>query len=68
MVPSNALAAVEAAPEGPSAQIPLNPKVEATLPAQIEPPSKLTVMRVDWAEAAEHCDDAQTFVTNLFGV
>ena len=54
--------------EGPSAQIPLNPKVEATLPAQIEPPAKLTVMRVDWADAAEHWDDAQTFVTNLFGV
>jgi iron(III) transport system substrate-binding protein len=52
--------------EGPSAQIPLNPKVTATLPPQIETPASLTVMRVDWAKAADLWDDAQTFVTNLF--
>ena len=52
--------------EGPSAQIPLNPKVSATLPPQIETPANLTVMRVDWAGAADRWDDAQTFVTNLF--
>ena len=52
--------------EGPSAQIPLNRKVEATLPPQIEPPTNLTVMRVDWSKAADLWDDAQTFVTNLF--
>ena len=52
--------------EGPSAQIPLNPKVEAKLPPQIETPDKLAVMRVDWARAADLWDDAQTFVTNLF--
>ena len=52
--------------EGPSAQIPLNPKVSATLPTQIEPPAKLEVMQVDWAKAADCWDDAQTFVTNLF--
>jgi iron(III) transport system substrate-binding protein len=52
--------------EGPSAQIPLNPEVKATLPPQIETPDKLTVMRVDWARAADAWDDAQTFVTNLF--
>ena len=54
--------------EGPSAQIPLNPKVEATLPPQIETPANLTVMRVDWAKAADFWDDAQNFVTNLFAV
>ena len=52
--------------EGPSAQIPLNPKVTAKLPPQIETPASLTVMRVDWAKAADCWDDAQTFVTNLF--
>ena len=52
--------------EGPSAQIPLNPKVAATLPPQIETPASLTVMRVDWTKAADVWDDAQTFVTNLF--
>ena len=52
--------------EGPSAQIPLNPKVVAKLPPQIETPANLTVMRVDWTKAADCWDEAQTFVTNLF--
>ena len=52
--------------EGPSAQIPLNPKVTAKLPPQIETPANLTVMRVDWVKAADCWDEAQTFVTNLF--
>ena len=52
--------------EGPGAQIPLNPRVEATLPAQIVTPDKLTVMRVDWKQAAKLWDDAQNFVTKLF--
>jgi iron(III) transport system substrate-binding protein len=52
--------------EGPSAQIPLNPEVRAELPPQVETPTKLTVMRVDWAGAAELWDEAQAFVTKLF--
>jgi iron(III) transport system substrate-binding protein len=54
--------------EGPSAQIPLNTTVNATLPPQIEAPAGLTVMRVDWRRAAEVWDDAQNFVTTLFAV
>lgn len=53
--------------EGPSAQIPLNPDVRAELPEQIVPPAKLTVMKVDWARAAERWDEAQAYVSKLFG-
>jgi iron(III) transport system substrate-binding protein len=52
--------------EGPSAQIPLNPDVEADLPPQIETPAKAKVMDVDWGRAAEAWDEAQAFVTKLF--
>ena len=38
------------------------------MPPQIETPDRLTVMRVDWAEAARHWDDAQAYVTKLFAV
>ncbi len=52
--------------EGPSAQIPLNPTVRAELPPQVEAPGKVTVMQVNWAEAAARWDEAQAFVTKLF--
>src|SRR5437660_76143 len=45
--------------EGPSAQIPLNPKVQAKLPPQIETPATVAAMRVDWGRAAELWDEAQ---------
>lgn len=53
--------------EGPSAQIPLNPEVTAALPPEVVTPDKLTVMQVDWANAAAVWDEAQSFVTQLFG-
>src|SRR5262249_59798007 len=37
--------------EGRSAQIPLNPKVEAKLPRQVETPATVTAMVVDWEKA-----------------
>jgi iron(III) transport system substrate-binding protein len=52
--------------EGPGAQVPLNPAVRADLPPQIETPAGVTVMRVDWARAAELWDEAQAFVTRTF--
>jgi iron(III) transport system substrate-binding protein len=53
--------------EGSGAQIPLNPKVKAKLPATIETPATVTAMQVDWAKAAELWDEAQAFVTREFG-
>jgi iron(III) transport system substrate-binding protein len=53
--------------EGPSAQVPLNPKVTAQLPPQIATPAKVKPMGVDWARAADMWDQAQTFVNTLFG-
>lgn len=52
--------------EGPSAQIPLNPEVHASLPPQILVPSQLKVMQVDWSHAAQIWDQAQSFVTKTF--
>lgn len=52
--------------EGPGAQIPLNPAVEAHLPAVILTPDQLTVMRVDWAKAAAVWDEAQRQATRIF--
>jgi iron(III) transport system substrate-binding protein len=53
--------------EGPSAQIPLNPKVKANLPPQILTPSTVAAMQVDWERAAELWDEAQKFVLKEFG-
>jgi iron(III) transport system substrate-binding protein len=52
--------------EGPSAQIPLNPEVEAKLPAEIARGRKAKAMRVDWLKAAEWWDGSQEFLTQLF--
>jgi iron(III) transport system substrate-binding protein len=52
--------------EGPSAQIPLNPDVQAKLPSEILPPHKGRAMTVHWEKAAELWDEAQAFVTREF--
>jgi iron(III) transport system substrate-binding protein len=52
--------------EGPSAQIPLNPEVEAKLPPAIEAGRKAKAMRVDWLKAAELWDKSQEFLTREF--
>jgi iron(III) transport system substrate-binding protein len=54
--------------EGPSAQLPLNPKVKAKLPPQVETPASVTAMQVDWQRAAELWDEAQAFVKQEFGL
>ncbi len=48
--------------EGPSAQIPLNPRVKAKLPPQIETPATVKAMEVDWNKAAAAWDDVQAFL------
>lgn len=53
--------------EGPSGQIPLNPKVKAKLPPEMRTPATARAMDVDWAAAAARWDTAQAFVTELFG-
>jgi iron(III) transport system substrate-binding protein len=53
--------------EGPSAQIPLNPKVKAKLPEQIETPTTVQAMQVDWERARDLWDEAQQFVIREFG-
>lgn len=52
--------------EGPSAQIPLNPDVEAKLPAAIEAGRKAKAMKVDWLNAAALWDKSQEFLTKEF--
>jgi iron(III) transport system substrate-binding protein len=50
--------------EGPSAQIPLNPSVEAKL--RIPTPQTARPMTVDWPAAAEHWDGAAAFLREQF--
>lgn len=56
--------------EGPSRQIPLNPRVAATLPAPIERPrgagGTVKPMQVDFARAADVWDEAHSFIRNEF--
>jgi iron(III) transport system substrate-binding protein len=64
-------AAVEAKlGEGDSHQIPLNPQVKAALPPQIERPEDaggtVKAMRVDFGQAADLWDEAQTFLRDAF--
>lgn len=51
--------------EGRSAQIPLNPNVQADLP--IEPPSRVKAMHVDFAQAAELWEEVQSFLRKEYG-
>ncbi len=51
--------------EGRSAQIPLNPNVQADLP--IEPPSRVKAMQVDFAQAAELWEEVQTLLRQEYG-
>jgi iron(III) transport system substrate-binding protein len=53
--------------EGPSAQLPLNPKVKAKLPEQVETPATVQVMQVDWERAAEMWSESEKFVIREFG-
>jgi iron(III) transport system substrate-binding protein len=52
--------------EGPSAQIPLNPEVKATLPEAIEAGREAKAMRVDWQKAADAWQRSQEFLTKEF--
>lgn len=50
--------------EGPSGQIPLNPKVHAKL--RVETPQTLRAMQVDWTAAANSWDAAAEFIREEF--
>jgi iron(III) transport system substrate-binding protein len=50
--------------EGRSAQIPLNPEVQANLP--IECPPAVKAMEVDFAKAADLWDDVQAFLRHEY--
>jgi iron(III) transport system substrate-binding protein len=52
--------------ESESHQIPLNPKVKATLPPEIEAGRTARPMAVDFAKAADLWEDAQTFLRGEF--
>ena len=52
--------------EGPSGQIPLNPEVKAKLPKQIERPSTVKSMEVDWGKAADLWEESQAFLAKEF--
>jgi len=52
--------------ESDSHQIPLNPKVKAQLPAELEPVLTAKKMDVDWNKAADLWDEVQTFLTEQF--
>jgi hypothetical protein len=50
---------------GPSAQIPLNPKVRT--PSRVETPAQVKPMAVDFNAAVDLWDGVSTFLTSLFG-
>jgi iron(III) transport system substrate-binding protein len=50
--------------EGPSGQVPLNPKVKAEL--RVETPKTIRAMQVDWDAAAESWDAAAAFIRDEF--
>jgi iron(III) transport system substrate-binding protein len=52
--------------ETASHQIPLNPKVKAKLPKEIETPATVKAMAVDFDKAADLWDEVQTFLRNEF--
>lgn len=47
-------------------QIPLNPQVQANLPAALEPARKAKAMDVNWDRAADLWDETQAFLSELF--
>ncbi|HEX4589191.1 MAG TPA: extracellular solute-binding protein, partial [Gemmataceae bacterium] len=53
--------------EGPSHQIPLNPKVKAKLPPGFATPDQVKRMEVDWEKAADQWDESQRFLAEEFG-
>jgi iron(III) transport system substrate-binding protein len=53
--------------EGPSHQIPLNPKVKAKLPPSLATPEQVKLMRVDWEKAADQWKESQHFLADEFG-
>jgi iron(III) transport system substrate-binding protein len=52
--------------EAASHQIPMNPKVKAQLPKEIETPATVKAMGVDFDKAADRWDEVQTFLRNEF--
>jgi iron(III) transport system substrate-binding protein len=52
--------------ESASHQVPLNPEVKATLPPQIETPSTVHAMQVDFDKAADLWKEMETFVSHEF--
>jgi iron(III) transport system substrate-binding protein len=51
---------------GESHQIPINPKVESTLPPQLQTPKTVHAMQVDWYKAADCWDEADAFLHQQF--
>jgi iron(III) transport system substrate-binding protein len=52
--------------ESESHQVPLNPQVRATLPAEIETPKTVRAMQVDFDKAADLWTEAEKFVIHEF--
>jgi iron(III) transport system substrate-binding protein len=52
--------------EGDSHQIPMNPRVQAHLPPQIETPKTVHAMEVDFEKAADLWDEVQEFLIREF--
>jgi iron(III) transport system substrate-binding protein len=53
--------------EGPSHQIPVNPKVKAKLPSNVATRDQVKVMQVDWNAAADRWEESQRFLAEEFG-
>lgn len=54
--------------EGEGRQIPLNPAVEATLPAVMQPARTARPLPVDFSKAADSWDESQRFLKELFAL
>ncbi len=52
--------------EGKSHQVPLNPDVKAELPSEIETPTKVNAMAVDFEKAADQWNEAERFARREF--
>ncbi|MFM7150245.1 MAG: extracellular solute-binding protein, partial [Gemmataceae bacterium] len=52
--------------EGPSAQIPLNPNVKASLPPEVKTPAQVQAMAVDWKTIVDSWEDCQRLAKSLF--
>ena len=53
--------------ESASHQLPVNPQVQAKLPAGMLTPAEVKPMVVDWTKAADHWAESQKLMLDLFG-